>query len=195
MKVTASPRQARAQLTKEKLLTAALEMYVKQGYHNTTVDEIAAHAGLSTGIAYRYFRNKKDILLSAIIYTFENIGSFAGLQENDAPTDRRGYIGYVLDRFEELHIKYNALHEELEGLRHTDEDVRLLYNDIESKALDEIAAKLSAEKGGGNIREKVYFAFGVMEQYCHRITDEAFSTLDGDCLREMTIETVMSLGL
>ena len=60
------PVQARSIQTKENLLKAALAMYARKGYHKTTVDEIAAEAGLSTGIAYRYFKNKKDILLSVI---------------------------------------------------------------------------------------------------------------------------------
>ena len=76
MEITARPIQKRSQETREKLLRAALSMYAEKGYHSTTVDEIAAAAGASTGIAYRYFRNKKDILLSAIGYAAENIEIF-----------------------------------------------------------------------------------------------------------------------
>lgn len=60
--------QKRAVETREKLLVAALDMYIEQGYHNTTVDEIAKYAGLSTGIAYRYFKNKKELLLKTVEY-------------------------------------------------------------------------------------------------------------------------------
>ena len=65
---TVQPVQARSQKTRDSILQAALSMYAKKGYHKTTVDEIAAEAGVSTGIAYRYFRNKKDLLLSVISY-------------------------------------------------------------------------------------------------------------------------------
>ncbi len=74
---TAQPIQARSQKTKEKLLTAAIAMYAKNGYHGTTVDEIAAEAGVSTGIAYRYFRNKKDLLLSALEFASKGIKDIA----------------------------------------------------------------------------------------------------------------------
>ena len=60
--------QKRAVETREKLLKSALELYTVKGYHSTTVDEIAKNAGLSTGVAYRYFKNKKDLLLEAISY-------------------------------------------------------------------------------------------------------------------------------
>lgn len=39
---------------------------MKNGYHNTTTDDIAKAAGISTGIIYRYFSDKKEILIAAI---------------------------------------------------------------------------------------------------------------------------------
>jgi len=75
--------QARAVKTREKLIVSALELYTVKGYNRTTVDEVALHAGLSTGTAYRYFRNKKDLLLEALKFAFENIGEIAGVSEAD----------------------------------------------------------------------------------------------------------------
>ena len=85
MQNTAKPVQARSQKTKENLLKAALSMYEKKDYHKTTVDDIAAEAGVSTGIAYRYFRNKKDILLSVISYGADNIENIAELGNTKFP--------------------------------------------------------------------------------------------------------------
>ena len=65
--------QERAVKTREKILATALQLYMERGYHAVTVDEIAKTAGLSTGIAYRYFKNKKDLLLAALTSAFENI--------------------------------------------------------------------------------------------------------------------------
>ena len=48
MNNTAKPVQMRSQKTREKLLVAALSLYAKNGYHKTTVDEIAAEAEVST---------------------------------------------------------------------------------------------------------------------------------------------------
>lgn len=76
----AKPVQARSHKTRDNLLKAALAMYKKKGYHKTTVDDIAAEAGVSTGIAYRYFSNKKDMLLSVISYGADNIESLAEIE-------------------------------------------------------------------------------------------------------------------
>lgn len=56
------PVQKRSAETRIKLMNTALVLYSRKGYHNVTMDEIAAQLGISTDIAYRYFKNKKDIL-------------------------------------------------------------------------------------------------------------------------------------
>lgn len=195
MKDTAMPIQARSQKTKEKILRSALSMYSKKGYHSTTVDEIAAEADVSTGIAYRYFRNKKDILLSAISYAAENIVSIANIDGIDIPEDTAditSYLRAVLKGFEELHLKFRDIHEELEGLKHTDEDVRKLYNSISSQKMENVIENLKVLLPGAvNICEKAYLSVGIMEQYCHMKMNESAVEMDYDVLREKTIDSVI----
>ena len=50
-------------VVEKKLLTAAIAMYAKKGYRSTTANEIAAEAGVSTGIAYRYL----SLIMSLIL--------------------------------------------------------------------------------------------------------------------------------
>ncbi|MBQ5310855.1 MAG: TetR/AcrR family transcriptional regulator [Oscillospiraceae bacterium] len=85
MEKKTEPVQARSRKTRENLIISALSMYERKGYHKTTVDDIAAEAGVSTGIAYRYFRNKKDILLSVISYGADNIVTTADINDTDIP--------------------------------------------------------------------------------------------------------------
>ncbi|MBQ3918777.1 MAG: TetR/AcrR family transcriptional regulator [Oscillospiraceae bacterium] len=196
MENTAKPVQARSQRTREKLLRAALAMYAKKGYHNTTVDEIAGEAEVSTGIAYRYFRNKKDMLLSAIAYSTDNIIGIAHIDNIPVPEDAadiRAYITAVLVRFEELHRVHRSIHEELEGLRHTDEDVRSLYNEITRDKMAAVTERLGQMTGDGNIRERAYLAVGIMEQHCHMLLDNDMHGLDADVLRDMTASAVISV--
>ena len=47
--------------TREKILSAALEVFSVKGYHGATVDEIAEHAGLGKGTVYRHFKSKKGL--------------------------------------------------------------------------------------------------------------------------------------
>lgn len=54
----------RAQEKRRIILDAALKTFVKRGYPDTTVSEIASIAGVAEGTLYNYFRNKEDILLA-----------------------------------------------------------------------------------------------------------------------------------
>ena len=45
----------------------------EKGYHHTTTDDIAAAAGVSTGIIYRYFKDKHDILIDGLRFYFKKM--------------------------------------------------------------------------------------------------------------------------
>lgn len=55
-----SKSQARFQ-TKERLLEAAQELMLAQGFVATTVDEICAASGLTKGSFFHYFKSKEDL--------------------------------------------------------------------------------------------------------------------------------------
>ena len=197
MEKKAKPVQARSQKTKEKLLKAALSMYEKKGYHKTTVDDISAEAGVSTGIAYRYFRNKKDILLSVISYGTEHIRHIADIENTAIPeavTDVRQYLEKILKAFEIFHIKYRDIHEELEGLQHTDADVRKLYSEITEEKMQHTTARLAGFlHDDTNIRERAYAAIGIMEQHCHMMMNNELYGLNADIMRDLAVNAVLSV--
>lgn len=56
--------------TKGKIVTAAWDLFYKQGYADTTIDEIIEASGTSKGSFYHYFKSK-DSLLSSLSYLFD----------------------------------------------------------------------------------------------------------------------------
>ncbi len=63
---TPSPRLTREQskaLTRERLLTAARSVFARRGFHGSSVEEVAAEAGYSTGALYSNFDGKEDLFL------------------------------------------------------------------------------------------------------------------------------------
>ena len=51
-----------ADLTHQRLVRAALELFTTQGYHSTTTPEIAKKAGVAEGTIYRHFQSKQQLL-------------------------------------------------------------------------------------------------------------------------------------
>jgi AcrR family transcriptional regulator len=52
--------------TKERIVDAAYRTLVKRGYHETSMKDIAAEAGVAPGLAHYYFETKEDLLVAAI---------------------------------------------------------------------------------------------------------------------------------
>ena len=78
--------------TKEKILTAALEMFSQKGYDGTNIRELAASIGMGKSSMYRHFESKEDIwnalLDEMIAYYAERFGSAEHLPPvPDSPED------------------------------------------------------------------------------------------------------------
>ncbi len=56
--------------TKGKIVSAAWQLFYRQGYDDTTIDEIVEASGTSRGSFYHYFEGK-DALLSSLSYLFD----------------------------------------------------------------------------------------------------------------------------
>jgi len=66
-----TPRQVRAELTRERILTAAAHVFADYGYAAGTTNRIARQAGVSIGSLYQYFPNKDAILAALMIRHIE----------------------------------------------------------------------------------------------------------------------------
>ena len=72
-----APLRADAERNRQRLLAAAKELFATRGL-DVTLDEIARHAGVGTGTAYRRFPNK-DALIDALMV--DRIGEVAAIAE------------------------------------------------------------------------------------------------------------------
>lgn len=101
--------------TKKQILDAGLKVFAVKGYHGTSISDIAKEADVSKGLAYNYFKSKKDLAeavlmnLGDIMAQFEEIfklsddpyliiemiirGTFKQVKENDEFW--RLYISFV----------------------------------------------------------------------------------------------------
>ena len=76
--------------TKGRIIQAAWDLFYRQGYDDTTVEEIIAASGTSRGSFYHYFEGK-DALLTSLSYLFDR--KYEELAPNLSPD---------ADRFEQL---------------------------------------------------------------------------------------------
>jgi AcrR family transcriptional regulator len=94
------PRRAR----RTQLLSAALEVFVAQGYHAAAMDDIAERAGVSKPVLYQHFPGKLDLYLALLDQSCDQIISAAAraLESTDDNKQRvtatmQAFYEYVAD--------------------------------------------------------------------------------------------------
>ena len=92
-----APRRNRAERTRRRILEAAGHCFASSGYAKTTVEAIAARAGVSKGIVYHHYRGKEQILERVLEETISEWSSVSQLDEELA----RG--GAVLEAIAQVH--------------------------------------------------------------------------------------------
>ena len=76
------PRQVRAELTRQRILTAAAHVFAEHGYAAGTTNRIAERARISIGSLYQYFPNK-DAILAALLVRHLDRGDWTEADEVD----------------------------------------------------------------------------------------------------------------
>lgn len=66
-------RRGTPQLRQERVLEVAQVLFAEKGYHNTTMDEIAARSGIGKGTLYRTFPAKEELFLSTLDRAMERL--------------------------------------------------------------------------------------------------------------------------
>jgi AcrR family transcriptional regulator len=79
-------------LTRQRILDTALQLFATSGYEQTTMRDIAAAAGCSLGLTYRYFASKEDLVLELYIWLVAQLEEQARLLP----------AGSIADRFQHL---------------------------------------------------------------------------------------------
>jgi AcrR family transcriptional regulator len=90
-------RHKKGEETAQRLLDAALALFVEQGFGETSVPQLGARAGLSTGLLYYHFANK-EALANALYQKWKSrMGEF---MVEDFPRERpyRAKFAYVFKR-------------------------------------------------------------------------------------------------
>ena len=64
MVVVTPARKRRQEQTRSDLLGAAGSVFARRGYHNASVEKIAAEAGYTTGAVYSNFKGKEELFLA-----------------------------------------------------------------------------------------------------------------------------------
>jgi AcrR family transcriptional regulator len=84
-------KAARAEVTRRRLITAARKLFGRQGYADTSVDQVVRAAGVTKGALYHHFRDKDDLFRAVVEQVKQDVTAAVGASflEDSAGDDAR----------------------------------------------------------------------------------------------------------
>ena len=190
------PQQERSIEKKNRIIDAGYQLFSEVGYYGTNTAEIAKRAGVSTGIVYGYFSDKRDILICVLeLYinkAFDPILKF--FDKLKSPIDYSQILPQVIELTIKIHKKHAKMHEALHALTGTDEAVNAEFIALEDSITVKIAQKLqSLGITIENPMEKIHFAMDIIQSFSHEYVFDKHEYIDYFVMRDMVTETLVNL--
>lgn len=86
---------------KLKIMSAALELFAEEGFHATSISQIATKAKISKGLIYNYFKSKEDLLNEIIDNGFGKMINNFDFNKDNFLTDQE-FIYFIKSMFDNM---------------------------------------------------------------------------------------------
>ena len=190
------PQQERSIEKKNKIIHAGYELFSEVGYYGTNTAEIAKRAGVSTGIVYGYFQDKRDILICVLEIYIEKVFDpiLKIFDKLKTPLNYGEIMPKVIDETIKIHKNNTKIHEALHSLASTDEAVNAKFIELEDNITAKIAEKLSSlSVKVENVMEKIHFSMNIIQSFSHEYVFDKHEYIDYFVMREMVTKILVNL--
>ncbi|MFZ3148058.1 MAG: helix-turn-helix domain-containing protein [Methanothrix sp.] len=138
---------------KKKIIAAGIEVMSEKGYNQTTMDDIAAHLGVSKGALYLYFKSKDDLIVESAKNMQSHLSQLRHMQMAKSPMKAPLDVWIeILDNFLPFNPKINRLYFELVAIIERNPEI----NEISAKNLVEeiemIEREIASQQQKGLVR-------------------------------------------
>ena len=182
---------------KERIIKKGFELMCEKGYHNVNTVDIAKYSGVSTGIIYQYFNDKKDIFVEGvrdyannIMFPMIDIIDNTIIDKNNI----REILSKMIDSFINTHNIKKEAHEELMAMSYLDSDISSIFNNSEMIMTKKVSNILvNSGFSNTNILEKVHIAIGIIDNYCHEVVYHKHKDLNYDIMKENILDIIINL--
>lgn len=137
-------------------MQATLEVLSKNGYENTTINEIADAAEMSRGLLHYYFKDKEDLVAQSLGFGFgpmwdSSVGSLAAARSSQDLADR---MVSVLRKNVKENPDFSALLFEMWVSGRRSERIRRVFNDGLAEAIKRLQELLKIASALGIVKIK-----------------------------------------
>ena len=195
--MTRIPTQKRSIEKRNRIIEKGFELMCEKGYYNTSTPDIAESAGVSTGIIYQYFNDKKDIFIegikqysNSIMFPMINVLESQKIEINNFDK----LLNTMIDKFIETHTISKKAHEELIAMSHLDNDISAIFKNFEFETTEKIVTLLENNNIYlENPREKVHIIINMVDNLCHEIVYHKHPQINYDIMKNEVINIIKNI--
>lgn len=197
MSETRIPTQKRSIEKRNKIISKGFELMCKNGYYNTNTIDIAKYAGVSTGIIYQYFNDKKEIFLEGAKQYSDDImfPIFSLIDEHQKlPTDLKSFFQKIIKINQKQHTASKKAHQELTAMQHLDEDIEQIFKNSEvsfSNKLYNLFANNNFSKI--NLKEKTHLIVNLIDNLAHEEVYHRHNNYNYSVMEDIVINAILNV--
>lgn len=188
---TREPQQKRSIEKKNRIIETGFRLMCENGYQKTTTADIAKAAGVSTGIIYSYFKDKRDIFICGL-ETYGNQTLLPVYEQITPNLDVYKSMETIIDSLIQSHKLFENAHKEIAALTMTDETIARIMFETElqiTKQLEQLLTKAGFD--AQNLPEKTHIIYNLVESLCHELTFHQHDGLDYASMRQIVTDTIV----
>ena len=188
---TREPQQKRSIEKKNRIIETGFRLMCENGYQKTTTADIAKAAGVSTGIIYSYFKDKRDIFICGL-ETYGNQTLLLVYEQITPNLDVYKSMETIIDTLIQSHKLFENAHKEIAALTMTDDTIARIMFETElqiTKQLEQLLAKAGFDTQ--NLPEKTHIIYNLVESLCHELTFHQHDGLDYASMRQIVTDTIV----
>ncbi len=179
---------------KQRIIEKGFELMCEKGYHNVNSVDIAKYAGVSTGIIYQYFNDKRDIFIEGVKNYSNNImyPMIEIIEKKINKNNLEQILEQIIYKFIETHKISKKAHEELMSQTYIDEEINNIFKQNEIDLTNKIVKALEYnEFKTENITEKVHIIIGIVENFCHEVVYHNHKNMNYEQMKKEVIKTII----
>ncbi len=190
------PTQKRAIDKKNRIIEYGFKLMCENGFYNTDVVQIAKAAGVSTGIVYQYFSDKKDIFLQGLeIYSKSLMFPLFNIKNTKLDKDNLDKeIRDLIKLFKKEHTLSKTSHEEITAMEHIDHDFADLFLKYEMESTNLLVEVL--HKNGfniDNIYEKAHIILSIIDNFSHEVVYHKHKSINYNIMEDEVVKIIVNI--
>lgn len=197
MATTRIPTQKRSIETRDKIITKGFELMCNNGYYKTNTPEIAKYAGISTGIIYQYFQDKKEIFIAGVNkYSQSIMFPILSLIDERAklPEDLYLFFQKIIVTNRRQHTSSSKAHQEITAMEHLDKDIGAIFKKQELDFSNKLYLLFKNNGYPDNgLKEKMHLIVNIIDNLAHEECYHKHESLDYSKMEDIVITAIISI--